>query len=114
MSDITITLLVLLCAAAFFVTEKLPVGVTSISAAVVLCLLGVIDAKTAFSGLVDTNVILFAGMFVVAGAMFETGLADEIGAKIIFGGLGIEMDPLDWYYMILDRKERQKHGSRRS
>ena len=34
-------------------------------------------------------------------------------AKIIFSGLGIEMDPLDWYYMILDRKERQKHGSRR-
>ena len=35
-------------------------------------------------------------------------------AKIIFNGLGIEMDPLDWYYMILDRKERQKYGSRRS
>ena len=32
-------------------------------------------------------------------------------AEIIFNGLGIEMDPLDWYYMILDRKERQKHGS---
>lgn len=35
-------------------------------------------------------------------------------AKIIFNGLGIEADPLNWYYMILDRKERQKHGSRRS
>lgn len=35
-------------------------------------------------------------------------------AEIIFNGLGIETDPLDWYYMILDRKERQKHGSRRS
>lgn len=35
-------------------------------------------------------------------------------AKIIFKGLGIEADPLDWYYMILDRKERQKHGRRRS
>lgn len=33
-------------------------------------------------------------------------------AKIIFNGLGIEADPLDWYYMILDRKERKKHGSR--
>lgn len=27
-------------------------------------------------------------------------------AEIIFNGLGIEADPLDWYYMILDRKER--------
>lgn len=35
-------------------------------------------------------------------------------AKIIFNGLDIEADPLDWYYRILDRKERQKHGSRRS
>lgn len=35
-------------------------------------------------------------------------------AEIIFDGLGIEADPLDWYYMILDRKERQKHGIRRS
>lgn len=35
-------------------------------------------------------------------------------AKIIFDGLGIEADPLNWYYMILDRKERQKHGNRHS
>ena len=35
-------------------------------------------------------------------------------AKIIFNGLGIEVDPLDWYYMIMNRKERKKHGSRRS
>lgn len=28
-------------------------------------------------------------------------------AKIIFNGLGIEADPLDWYYMILDKKERK-------
>lgn len=35
-------------------------------------------------------------------------------AKIIFNCLGIEADPLDWYYMIMNRKERMKHGSRRS
>lgn len=35
-------------------------------------------------------------------------------AKIIFNGLGIEANPLDWYYMIMNRKERKKHGSRRS
>lgn len=35
-------------------------------------------------------------------------------AKLIFDGLGIEADPLNWYYMILNRKERKKHGSRRS
>ena len=35
-------------------------------------------------------------------------------ARIIFNGLGIEADPLNWYYMIMNRKERKKHGSRRS
>lgn len=35
-------------------------------------------------------------------------------AKIIFNGLGIEAEPLDWYYKIMNRKERKKHGSRRS
>lgn len=35
-------------------------------------------------------------------------------AKIIFDGLGIEADPLDWYYMIMNRKELGKYGSRRS
>lgn len=35
-------------------------------------------------------------------------------AQIIFNGLGIEAGPLDWYHMIMDRKEREKHGSRRS
>lgn len=35
-------------------------------------------------------------------------------AKIIFNGLGIEAEPLDWYYKIMNRKEREKHGSRRS
>lgn len=35
-------------------------------------------------------------------------------AQIIFNGLGIEAAPLDWYYMILDRKEREKHGGRSS
>lgn len=35
-------------------------------------------------------------------------------AEIIFNGLGIEADPLDWYYMIMNRKEKMKHGSRRS
>lgn len=35
-------------------------------------------------------------------------------AKTLFWHLGIGTDPLDWYLMILARKEREKHGSRRS
>lgn len=33
-------------------------------------------------------------------------------ARSLFRYLGIETDPLDWYLMILERKEREKHGRR--
>lgn len=33
-------------------------------------------------------------------------------AKTLFRCLDIETDPLDWYLMILERKEREKHGRR--
>lgn len=33
-------------------------------------------------------------------------------AKVLFRYLGIETDPLEWYLMILERKERKKHGRR--
>ena len=35
-------------------------------------------------------------------------------ARSLFRYLDIEADPLDWYLMILARKEREKHGRRRS
>ena len=60
-------------------------------------------------------------MIYLASAIVYSGVTDEDvdffrseWAKIIFEGLGIEADPLNWYYMILNRKERKKHGSRRS
>ena len=33
-------------------------------------------------------------------------------AETLFRYLDIETDPLDWYLMILERKEREKHGRR--
>lgn len=33
-------------------------------------------------------------------------------AKTLFRYLDIETDPLDWYLMIWERKEREKHGRR--
>lgn len=33
-------------------------------------------------------------------------------AKALFRHLGIETDPLVWYLMILERKDREKHGRR--
>ena len=43
---------------------------------------GVLDPKTAFNGFINTNVILFVGMFVVGAALFETGMANRIGGLV--------------------------------
>lgn len=82
MTPATITLLILAGAAVLFVTEIIPLAVTAMSVAVMLFLTGVLDAKAAFSGLMDNNVILFAGMFVVGAALFETGVARKIGDQV--------------------------------
>ena len=38
--------------------------------------------KQAFAGFIDSNVILFVAMFVVGGALFETGMANKVGGVI--------------------------------
>ena len=76
-------LLLLLVVAILFVTEKIPLAVTSIASAVCCWLLGLVPLKEVFLGLADSTVVLFGGMFVVGAAMFYTGLAQDIGARIV-------------------------------
>ena len=82
MSPSTITLLFLAFAVVMFVLEKIPLGLTSMIVCIGLVLTGVLDAKTAFSGFIDSNVILFVAMFIVGGALFETGMANKIGGIV--------------------------------
>ena len=77
MSPAAITLVLLLFVIILFVTEKLPLAVTSVSALLVLVLTGVLKPKDAFAGFVDSNLILFVAMFVIGGAFFETGMANK-------------------------------------
>ena len=82
MSHAAITLVFLLFAIIMFIWEKLPLGVTSIIVCIGLIITGVLDWKTAFSGFIDSNVILFVAMFIVGGALFETGMANKIGGVV--------------------------------
>lgn len=82
MSPAVITLLFLAFAIVMFVTEKIPLGLTSMIVCVGLVVTGVLDVKTAFAGFIDSNVILFVAMFIVGGALFETGMANEIGGIV--------------------------------
>ena len=82
MSQITITLLFPAFAIIMFMLEKIPLGVTSMIVCVGLVVTGVLDWQVAFSGFIDSNVILFVAMFIVGGALFETGMANKIGGVV--------------------------------
>ncbi len=82
MSPTVITLLFLAFAIVMFVTEKIPLGLTSMIICIGLVVTNVLTVSEAFSGFIDSNVILFVAMFIVGGALFETGMANEIGSIV--------------------------------
>ena len=83
MDPAIITLCVLGVVAILFITEIIPLAITSMSGAIALGLLGVITEKQIFSGLSDSTVVLFAGMFVIGAALFHTGMAQKIGESVV-------------------------------
>ena len=76
-------LCLLLVVAILFVTEKLPLAVTSVFAAIACWILGLVPIEQVFLGLADSTVVLFGGMFIVGAAMFYTGLAQDIGSQVV-------------------------------
>ena len=89
MAQSTKCLILLAVIALFFVTEIIPLAVTAMAGSIACGLLGFIPAKQVFSGLSNSTVVLFAGMFVVGAAMFYTGLAQKIGETVVrFTGTG--------------------------
>lgn len=82
MSPTTITLIFLAFAVVMFVTEKIPLAVTSMIVCIGLVITGVLNVNDAFSGFINSNVILFVAMFIIGGALFETGMANEIGSLV--------------------------------
>lgn len=66
-----------------------------------------LDSEDPIQGL--AMAIVYSGVIEKDAKFFCSGWA-----KDIFQYLGIETDSLDWYLMILARKEREKHGRRRS
>ncbi|GMA98636.1 SLC13 family permease [Pelosinus sp. IPA-1] len=83
MSPAIITLLVLAVVSLFFVTEVIPLAVAAMGGAIALGVLGVIPMNMVFSGLSNSTVVLFAGMFVIGASMFHTGLAQKMGEYVV-------------------------------
>ncbi len=83
MAQSTKCLILLVVVALFFITEIIPLALTSMAGAIACGILGFIPSKAVFSGLSNSTVVLFGGMFVVGAAMFYTGLAQKIGTTVV-------------------------------
>ena len=82
MDPMIITLVLLAFAIVMFVLEKIPLALTSMIVCIALVVTGVLSIEEAFEGFIDTNVILFVAMFIVGGALFETGMANKLGGIV--------------------------------
>lgn len=78
-----ITALTLLVAAVFFVWGKIRSDIVALIALLVLSVSGIITTQEALSGFSNPIVIMMIGLFVVGGAIFNTGLAKIIGARLL-------------------------------
>ena len=83
MSQATIAILILLAAVVLFITEILPVSVTSILAMLAMGVFGVISWSDAFSGMSNSIIFFLIGTAILGESFFSTGLADVIGHQLL-------------------------------
>jgi len=83
MSPAVIALIILGIVVFFYVTEWLPIAVTTVLGCLALVWLQVAKFSVAFSGFAADTLWLVMGMVMVGAALFETGLANEMGRSII-------------------------------
>lgn len=87
----TITLITLLLATIFFAWGKIRSDIVALLALLSLSVSGVITTGEALSGFSNSIVIMMIGLFVVGGAIFNTGLAKMIGARLVKMAGGSQM-----------------------
>ena len=78
-----ITLTILVLSAIFFMNGKIRSDVVALCALVLLLVFQILTPEEALSGFSNSIVIMMVGLFVVGGAIFQTGLAKMISAKIL-------------------------------
>lgn len=83
-----ITIITLILAAAGFVWGRIRADVVALIALLVLTLSGILTTQEALSGFSNPIVIMMVGLFVVGGAIFNTGLAKMVGARLSHLGNG--------------------------
>ena len=78
-----LTIAILVVSAALFANGKIRSDIVALCALVALLISHILTPTEAFSGFSNSVVIMMVGLFVVGGAIFQTGLAKMISSRIL-------------------------------
>ena len=82
-SSMLTTLCILILSAIFFVSGKIRSDIVALCALVALLIFHILTPEEALSGFSNSVVIMMVGLFVVGGAIFQTGLAKMLSSRIL-------------------------------
>ena len=82
-SSMLTTLCILILSAIFFVSGKIRSDIVALCALVALLIFQILTPEEALSGFSNSVVIMMVGLFVVGGAIFQTGLAKMLSSRIL-------------------------------
>jgi Na+/H+ antiporter NhaD/arsenite permease-like protein len=82
-SDLTITLLILVLAVVVFVWNRVPAGIVALGVALSLWAAGVLTLEQRFAGIGSRTVVFVASLFVVAEALDAAGITTWAGQQVI-------------------------------
>ncbi len=83
MMDQILTLAILALSVAFFINGKIRSDIVALCALVCLMVAGILTPEEALSGFSSTALIMMIGLFVVGGAIFQTGLAKMVSSRLM-------------------------------
>ena len=79
----TITLIILIITVAMFIWGRVRADIVALTALAALLVLGILTPAEALAGFSSPIVIMMIGLFVVGGAIMQTGLAKLTGNKLM-------------------------------
>lgn len=88
MEQSTLAIIIIVITIISFVLEKIPMAMTATLSALAMGIFGIIDLTDVYKNFGSTSVIMIASMMIVGDSVFECGLAERIGNKLVGIGLG--------------------------
>lgn len=88
--QIAVVLVLLGIAVVLFANENIPVDLSTLVLLLVLIGSGVLTAREAFAGFSSDIIIMLASIFILSGALQETGVLDALGARMLKIATGSE------------------------